>query len=225
VARGERPRLLVVGASGHAKVIVDAAERAGIVTVVGFAARDRAAGSELVGYPIVGGDDDFENIAKRHRIDFYVVAVGDNAIRAELVRRIDQAVRGARFATIVHPGAQIASSAELGPGTVVMSGSAVNSDASVGSHCIVNTGASIDHDCRLGDFASVGPGATLGGNVTVGAFSAISLGAKVIHGVNVSEHAVVGAGAVVLKDVPSHCVMVGVPARVLRSRGEGEPYL
>lgn len=54
---------------------------------------------------------------------------------------------------------------------------------------------------------------TLGDNVTVGA------GAKVLGDVTVGNNVVIGANAVVVKDVPDDCVVVGVPARIVRRDG------
>jgi serine O-acetyltransferase len=48
----------------------------------------------------------------------------------------------------------------------------------------------------------------------------IGAGAKVIGGVTIGDGARVGANAVVLHDVPAHATAVGIPARIVRQRGE-----
>jgi acetyltransferase-like isoleucine patch superfamily enzyme len=60
-------------------------------------------------------------------------------------------------------------------------------------------------------------GITLGRNVWLGA------GAKVLDGVTIGSDVVVGAGAVVTEDLPDGAVAAGVPARVLRVRGQEKP--
>ena len=51
----------------------------------------------------------------------------------------------------------------------------------------------------------------------------LGLGVKVLEGVRVGKGAVIGAGAVVTKDIPAYGVAVGVPAKVIRMRGEAAP--
>lgn len=109
--------------------------------------------------------------------------------------------RGYRFATIVHPSAVVAKSAELGEGAQAMAGAVIQNDARIGANCLVNTSASIDHDCVLGDTVHLAPGVTLSGGVRVGAGSHLGTGASVIQGVRIGARCMIGAGAVVVGDL------------------------
>lgn len=53
--------------------------------------------------------------------------------------------------------------------------------------------------------------------VRIGSDVWIGAGVKILAGVNIGDHVVVGAGAVVTKDIPSHSLAVGVPARVIKT--------
>jgi len=106
-----------------------------------------------------------------------------------------------------------------------MPGAIIQTNCQIGRFCIVNTGASIDHDSTMKDYSSLAPQACTGGNVTIGAFSAIGLNACLKHRVAIGDHTVVGAGATVLDDFPANTVVYGTPARQIRSRTAGEPYL
>lgn len=102
----------------------------------------------------------------------------------------------------------------------------------------IDPGVFIDHGMGvvIGETAEVGEGTviyqgvTLGGtgkqsgkrHPTVGKNCVISAGAKVLGNITVGDCAKVGAGAVVLKDVPPHATVVGVPARVVRIGGSKE---
>src|SRR5262245_59595720 len=128
--------LIVVGAGGHAKVVVATARAAGFqVTAVVDDAADRW-GSTVLGVGVSGptenalGDPDAE----------VVLAIGDNAAR----RRLAAAAR-CRFTSVVHPSAVVDPTARLGAGSVVFAGAVIQADAVIGRHAIVNTGASIDH--------------------------------------------------------------------------------
>lgn len=218
-------RVVVIGASGHAKVVVDALEQAGEHEVVGFLDANRAAGSTWYGLPVLGSDADLERLCDEHHIDAGIVGVGDNAARGRIAARITSELGRFRFVNAVHPSARLARGAELGAGVLVVAGAIVGPDTTLGDHAVVYTGASIDHDSRLGRCASLAPRAVAGGGVTIGDHTAVSIGATVLHGRTIGAHTVVGAGSLVVDDLPDHVVAYGSPARVVRSRTEGEPYL
>jgi len=217
--------VLIVGSSGHARVIVDIIERSGAHTILGFLDDAKAPGMVEIGYPILGGLADLSEIVRSQNPQGFLVAIGDNWNRGMAAEKVKEIAPLLPAIIAVHPGAEVARSACLGPGTAVMAGAVVSSNASVGSFCIVNTRASVDHDSHLDDFASIAPGATLAGNVRVGAYSAICLQACVAEKVRVGSHTVVGAGSVVLGDLPAGVIAFGTPARVVRSRSKGERYL
>src|SRR5580704_1614951 len=217
--------VLIVGSSGHARVIVDIIERTGVHSILGFLDDSRAPGMIEIGYPILGELAALAEIVREHNPQGFFIAIGDNWNRGVAAAKIKQLMPGLAAITAIHPGAQVARSACLGPGTAVMAGAVVNSNASVGSFCIVNTRASVDHDSHLDDFASIGPGATLAGNVRVGAYTVICLQACVAEKVSIGSHTVVGAGSVVLSDLPDGVLAYGTPARVVRSRSKDDRYL
>jgi sugar O-acyltransferase (sialic acid O-acetyltransferase NeuD family) len=217
--------VLIVGSSGHARVIVDIIERAGAHSILGFLDDTKTPAMMEIGYPILGSLADLPEIVRKHNPQGFFIAIGDNWNRGIVAAKIKQLTPTLAAITAVHPGAEVARSAGLGPGTAVMAGAVVNSSASVGSFCIVNTRASVDHDSHLDDFASIGPGATLAGNVRVGAYSAICLEACVAEKVTIGSHTVVGAGSVVLGDLPDQVIAYGTPGRVIRSRSKGDRYL
>jgi len=217
--------IVIIGAGGHGKVVADIVERQGRYGIAGWVDSDREPGTKHCGYAVLGPVEELADLMSRYPVAGALVAMGDNSARRATAERLAREVPDLRFITAVHPSAAVAKDASLGPGTVVMAQAAVNSDAVVGAHCILNTGSSLDHDCHMDDFASLAPGVAVGGNARIGECSAVSIGAAVLHGVSVGAHTVVGAGAVVLKDLPGHCVAYGVPARMVRTRDENEPYL
>ena len=217
--------LLVFGASGHAKVVLDAIERLGTYRVAGLVARGVHSGADVFGYPVVGDDENLPSVLEDRHVDGAVVAIGDNCRRHEVARSARERFPAITFPPIVHPGAAIARGVTIGMGAVLLAGVVVNSDATVGEFCLLNTNASLDHDSRMDLASSLGPNAAVGGGASIGAFSAVAMGATVLQNRRIGEHTVVGAQSVVLKDVPSHTVAYGSPARPIRPRRAGEPYL
>ncbi|GAB4538630.1 MAG: acetyltransferase [Anaerolineales bacterium] len=217
--------IVLIGASEHAKVVIDIVEKENKFHILGLIDDHKPAGETLCGYPILGGTNALEDLMQRGKTTGGLVAIGDNWTRRQVVQRILARAPNFFFAQALHPSAQIARGASVGAGTVVMAGAVINSDSRVGQHCILNTHSSLDHDCVMGDFSSLAPGAVTGGKVNIGAYSAISLGAKIIHGVSIGEQSVLGAGALALQDIPAYSVAYGVPAKVIRARAAGEKYL
>ena len=218
-------RIAIFGSSGHAAVVIDAVVKQGLYEIVGLIDSFAPADREVLGYRIIGRDDDLAALVQAHRIEGAVVAIGDNAIRWRVVASASTAHPALRFVTVIHPAATIGTGATIGPGTIVVAGAVVGPRTTIGSHCLINTGAQVDHDCTVEDFVSVAPAAVTGGNCRIGTGAAIGIGAVVIHNREIGAHSVIGAGAVVLHDIPTSVVAYGVPAREVRTRQPGDRYL
>ncbi len=217
--------IVIIGSSGHAKVIIDIIQQEGRYGICGLLDHCREKGEETLGYPVLGGVEDLPSLLKTHPINAAIIAIGDNFVRSQVAARIAEICPDLPFCRAIHPKASMAAEISLGEGTVVMAGAAINPCCSVGRFCILNTNASLDHDSTMGDFSSLAPGATTGGNCHIGEHAAIGIGAVLIHGVHVGEHSVIGAGSLVTKPVDSFVVAYGTPARVIRKRQAGETYL
>lgn len=204
----EQGPVLVVGAGGHAKVVIETLRACGreIAGVLDADATPRL----VAGARVIGVDADAPRL-RREGLAHAIVALGDNALR----ERIGASLRSQGFtlANAVHPAATIAVSVTLGAGVAVMAGAVVNADTRVGDLAIINTGACVDHDGELMAACHVAPRAALAGAVRVGARAFVGVGASVVPGVNIGADAVVGAGAAVIGDVPPGATVVGVPAR------------
>lgn len=200
--------LVIIGASGHARVVAAAARQSGMF-VLGLIDNARLKGEDVDGLPILGGDEVLPRLLGTVDNLCVIVGVGNNTLRRSICQRIE----GWKFATVIHPSAIIAPGVEIGGGTFIAASATINSGAIIGQHVIVNTNSSVDHDCQVGDFAAVSPGSILTGGVLIGAGAMIGAGAVIIPGVEIGENAIVGAGASVVGSVPSNTTYVGVPAR------------
>lgn len=210
-ASGPESEVAVLGAGGHAKVVIATLRDAGWRVTAAFDEDQAKWGREVVGVPIVGGQDRLGEYAGRA-----VIAIGNNRARQRVAARLGDTVE---WVSVVHPRAWVDPSVRLGPGTVVFAGAVVQPDTVIGAHAIVNTCASVDHDNVLGDFVHVAPGCRLAGEVKVGEGAFLGTGTSVIVRVEVGAWAVVGAGAVVVRHVPPGVTAVGVPARPMRGEG------
>jgi sugar O-acyltransferase (sialic acid O-acetyltransferase NeuD family) len=203
-------RLAILGASGHGKVVADAAEQSGWQSVTFF--DDAWPGLKGNGPWAVEGNAE-ALLGRLTDFDGVVVAIGNNRIRA--VKQAGLVAAGGKIATIVHPSAVVSAHASLDAGSLVFANAVVNACATVGAGVIVNTGAVVEHDCVVGDFAHISPNAVLAGGVTLGPLAWVGSCASVRQLIAVGEASVVGMGAVVTRDVIAGVTVVGNPAKVV----------
>ncbi len=195
-------QLLIIGASGHGKVVADIAKLNGYEHILFF--DDNESLRECGKYPVVGKTTDINNFEGD-----VIVAIGNAAIR----KRIQNSLYNRDVPILIHPSAVIDSTVKISEGTVVMAGAVINADAVIGNGCIINTCSSVDHDCRIGDFVHVSVGAHIAGTVNIGDRTWIGIGAVVSNNVSICSDCMIGAGAVVVKDIDMEGTYVGVPAR------------
>ena len=203
--------LLVFGASGQAKVVIEAVESRGTHRIIGLLSRQPV--EFACAYPLLGRDEDLPSIWKSRGPFDAFIAIGDGRLRREVASLCGRAVPELAFAAVVHPLARLASSAVVDAGAFVAIGATVCADARIGPHALINTNASVDHDCVIGACASIAPGVSLGGGVRVGECAFVGIGASVLQNLSIGDQAIVGAGAVVIRDVPSGITVTGIPAR------------
>jgi sugar O-acyltransferase (sialic acid O-acetyltransferase NeuD family) len=209
---------VVVGASGHAKVVIDVIEQQGCHNIVGLIDTFKEPGTTVMGYHVIGREDCIPGLLAAGEITGGIIAIGHNWVRCQMAQRIRERAPGFPFVNAIHPSARIAREVVLGLGVAIMAGVSINPGTRIGDFCFLNTNSSVDHDNTLGEFSCLQPNAATGGNVGIGAFSAVSMGASVIHGVTIGSHTVVGAGSTVLSDIPDFVVAYGTPCRVIRRR-------
>lgn len=219
-SRLKKSQVIILGASGHAKVCLDYLLLEGWEVVGFFDDNPQIMGSDVHGYPVLGNIDEAISIIEEKGIKA-VIAIGDNISRCKIAfllkRNLKKIRPGDFFINIIHPSAIISDRlTEINFGNFIGPGAIINSNTKIGSFVIINTGATIDHDNIIKDFAQISPGCNLAGNVTIEEGAFLGTGAVVIPGKTIGAYATIGAGAVVIEDIPPYCTAVGVPARVIK---------
>ena len=200
-------KLIIIGASGHGKVIADIAVKNGYEDIV-FLDDDESIRS-CAGFSVIG------KTAEALGMDGdKIVAIGNAKTR----ERIQKNQNG--IVTLIHPEAVISRRVQIGSGSVVMAGVVINSDAVIGDGCIINTGASVDHDCRIGNYDHISVGAHVAGTCEIGDRVWIGAGATISNNVNICSDCMIGAGAVVVKNIKKPGIYFGVPAEEKMSKRE-----
>ncbi len=218
-------KILIIGAGGHAKVIVDIIKKENKFEILGFLDNSLKKGKKILGYEVLGNEDDINLLMSKQNVFGGIIAIGDNYSRSLLAKKIKKLCKEFKFINCIHPMSSIAFDVTLGEGNVVMAGATINTSSKIGNHCILNTNSSIDHDNNLQNFSSLAPNSVTGGNVIVGKFSAIGIGATIQQNISIADNCIVGASSLVNKNTKSDSVYYGVPARFIREHKLGEKYL
>lgn len=207
-----KEQVIIVGASGHGKVVADIVQLAGN-QVVGFLDDNPNLSNSFIGLPVLGSVDKFKN----YTFCKFIIAIGNAAIR----KRISEKMKNVQWYTAIHPSAIVSDvEVSIGEGTVVMANAVINAGTTIGKHCIINSSAVVEHDNHIEDFVHVSVGAKLAGNVHVGNSTWIGIGASVSNNLCICENCMIGAGAVVVHSIDEQGIYVGVPAKNNR-RDEG----
>lgn len=193
-------RLVIIGASGHGKVIADIAAKNGYENIVFLDDNENI--KECAGFKVIGKTSEATRI-----IGDKIIAIGNAEIRERLMKEI-------KTITLIHPNAVVSRRVEIGEGSVVMAGAVINSDVYIGKGCIINTSASVDHDCKLEDYVHVSVGAHVAGTCNIGKKTWVGAGATISNNIDICDNCMVGAGAVVVNDINSKGIYIGVPAKV-----------
>lgn len=201
---------VILGYSGHAFVVIDAAQQAGLNIIAYTEKAEKTLnpfGLEYFGFE---EDENFKGWEKEFE---FIIGIGDNIIRQKVTELIN--TRNEKLRSVIHPSANIGSHIEFGDGTFVGPGVLINPLVKIGKAVIINTGAIVEHESQIGDYTHIAPGAVLAGNVKVGARSFIGANAIVKEGIEIGCDVIVGAGTVVLNNIQSECKVVGNPGRLI----------
>jgi UDP-perosamine 4-acetyltransferase len=205
--------VLIVGAGGHGKVVLDILRAAGAHHAIGFIDADASLGGTTVGgLPVFGPANQLPKVRKKTA--GAIIAIGDNRTRRSYAAMLVE--QGFELISAIHPAASVSPSSQIGTNVVIAAHAVICAEATIADSVIINTGAVIDHECQIRVAAHICPTAALAGRVSVGEEAFVGLGAKVIPCLSIGDHATVGAGSVVICDIPPHATAVGVPARVIK---------
>ena len=201
--------IVLIGGGGHCKSVIDAVESAGY-TILGILDMPEYVGSSVLGYPVVGTDEDLVRYVDKALFLVMVGHIKDASLRIRLHERILSV--GGCLATVVASTARVSRYASIGEGSVVLHHAMVNADAHIGKGCIINTFANIEHDAVIGDFCHISTGAMVNGNCAVGRGVFLGSQSVMVNGVGIMDSCVIAAGSVVRKNIVKKGIYSGNPA-------------
>jgi acetyltransferase EpsM len=199
--------IIVYGAGGHGKSIIELIRALGSYQIVGVIDDDPGVKRQVSDFQILGGAEVLPALwTKGIRMAANAVGgIGDIDIRARVFDNLSQA--GFTCPSLLHPSAFIESSAQMASGIQVMPLAYIGSEAKIGFGCIINTGAIVSHDCVIGENANIAPGAILAGEVSIGQGVLVGMGATINLRVSIGARARLGNGCTIKADVPERGVV------------------
>ncbi|WP_127470448.1 acetyltransferase [Thiomicrorhabdus aquaedulcis] len=190
-------QLLLIGAGGHCKACIDVIEQIGEWQIAGIIDRKDSGVTDVLGYPVIGCDDDLAQLKKQY--DYAFVTVGQIRSADLKIKLFNQLnMLGFKQPGLVSPLAYVSKHAKIGEGTIIMHHAMVNASAKVGDNCIINSKALIEHDAVVENHCHVSTGATINGGVIVGEQSFIGSHATTKQFISLLPRSFIKAGTVAI---------------------------
>ena len=210
-------RLLIIGAGGHAKVVLETAISMNLYDEFAFIDDCFMKGSEdlfVSKWPIIGNTKDISNKVIKDKFNFALVAIGNNERRVDLLNKLKK--NDFKVPSLIHPSATISPSSNINEGCVIFAKSVIQAEVNIGFGVIINTSCSIDHECIIEECAHICPGAHLAGRVSIGQLSTVGIGASVIQDIKIGDQVFIGAGSAVINNIEDKMTVAGVPAKLIK---------
>jgi sugar O-acyltransferase (sialic acid O-acetyltransferase NeuD family) len=218
-------KIFLFGAGLHVSYCIDIILKEGKYDIVGIIDSVKDIGSESYGYQILGRQENLKELCLKFGVNSGIITIGDNWSRKVVYKSISSLVPEFKFVNAIHPSVVVGMNVTMGVGVVIMAGCIINPNAIVGDFCFFGTGAQLEHDSEIGSFSSISAGSLTGGKVKIGHLTAITLGVTVMDRLRIGDNTVVGSGSLVTNDLPDNVLAYGNPAKIIRTRSEGEKFL
>lgn len=203
-----KPKVILIGAGGHAHVCIDVIEQQNQFEIAGLVGVTEELHTQHLGYSVIATDDDMSQLAKEYQYAF--ITLGQIMSPSNRITLYQKALElGFKFPIIISPTANVSGYATIGAGTIVMNGAIVNADAQIGINCIINSRAVIEHDATVEDHCHVSTGVILNGNVNIGTGSFIGSGSIIKEGISIGANCLVGMGLSVRNNQADYTRFVG----------------
>jgi sugar O-acyltransferase (sialic acid O-acetyltransferase NeuD family) len=214
-----RERLILIGGGGHCKSCIDVIQAEGRFDIAGIVESPGyqlpVAGYQLLGYPVIGTDDDLPELVREYK--HALITVGQIQHAEIRIRLFNQILGlGGVFPVILSPNAYVSRTAIIGAGTIVMHHAVVNTEAVIGLNCILNTGSLVEHEASVGDYCHISTCAILNGQCRVGSRTFIGSRSVLSNNIEIADDILVSAGSVVLRSLDQPGTYIGNPLRKIR---------
>lgn len=214
----DKKKLLIIGAGGHAKAVIDAVDKS-TYEIVGLLEKDDSRVGKFVNnIKIIGTDSEAEKFYNQGILHAVIGIghLGESQFRGTLSDVLERI--GYSMINVIHKTAVISEDVILGVGNVILANTTINAGARLGNNNIINTGSIIEHEVTIGNNVHTAPGSIICGTCKINDNTFIGAGSIIVQGMEIGKNVLVGAGSTVINSIQDGSLVYGSPARFVRRR-------
>jgi sugar O-acyltransferase (sialic acid O-acetyltransferase NeuD family) len=210
-------KLLLVGAGGHCKSVLDSVLSSNEYSEVGIIDKDGNNGGSILGVPIIGCDDDLSKLYHDgyHYAFVAVGSIGKPSLRIKLFNMLETI--GFEIPNIIDLTAIVSNYVKIGRGIFIGKNVVVNAEATIDDGSIINNGSIVGHESIINRFCHIASGSVICGEVEIGENTHIGAGSVIKQQVKIGSNTIIGMGSIVLKDIKGNVVAYGNPCKEVKS--------
>lgn len=178
-----RGNFILIGAGGHAKVLLD------MIKPIAYVDPHPNAWLDTMGAKHMSDAELTALLPQKPSLVMGFVGLTCEALSKRYALMQDYARRGAQFPALIHPAAIASPSSIIHDGVQVLPGAVVNAHAVLKEGVVINSGAVVEHDAVIGSGAHIAPRASVLGSANVGECAFVGSGAVIVQNALVaSQH-------------------------------------
>lgn len=193
-------KIILVGGGGHCKACIDVIEQEKRFEIAGIVDHPDMFGQNILGYPIIGCDDDLPDLFKKYKNALITVGqIRSARTRIKLYNMLKSI--GYTLPVIISPLAYVSKLACIEEGTIIMHQALVNVQATIGFNNIINSKALIEHEAVIGNHNHISTVSKINGQVKIENECFIGSGSTIANNISIVSNVIVPAGVSVYKKI------------------------
>jgi len=182
--------LYLIGGGGHCKSCIDVIEQEKKYQIKGIFDLPKNVGKDILGYSIIGTDDDIINYEKKE--NYFLITIGQIGEPGKRLNYIDL-----NLTSIISPRAYVSKHSSIAKGTIIMHDVIINANAKIGKNCIINSKALIEHDVVIEDNCHISTNTVINGAVNIGSNSFIGSSSVTKNNISIPDKSFIKANSIV----------------------------